>query len=255
MRRARSRRGSSECPATRCRRSAKTTRRRCGRRPASRPAVRGRTPRTFSTAACSRSTTKRTRTPPCESAYRALSGDSLPEGDWPGALHAALSRNELVFRLNEELGTPRALDELPRALEKHCGRPVTEAEVLAWLTLGAAARKNDRPLLRPVVHGFVRGIGGAVATFPEDDSGPRLSLTAEEEGDGHEPGAHHKTFPVMTCTTCGQHYYVAFLEDFSYTGRRPGGGRAGLAGSWWPIAGGGAGRQARRAARQPDRRG
>ena len=37
------------------------------------------------------------------SAYRALSGDSLPAGDWPGALHAALSRNELVFRLNEEL--------------------------------------------------------------------------------------------------------------------------------------------------------
>ena len=140
------------------------------------------------------------------SAYRALSGDSLPEGDWPGALHAVLSRNELVFLLNEELRTPRALDELPPALEKHCGRPVTEAEVLAWLTLGAAARKNDRPLLRPVVHGFVRGIGGAVATFPEDAGGPRLWLTAEDEGDRHEPGANHKPFPVMTCTTCGQHY-------------------------------------------------
>ena len=167
------------------------------------------------------------------SAYRALSGDILPEGDWPGALHQALSRNELVFRLNEELAMPRALDELPPALEKHCGRPVTEAEVLAWLTLGAAARTNDRPLLRPVVHGFVRGIGGAVATFPEDAGGPRLSLTAEDEGDGHESGAKHKPFPVMTCTTCGQHYYVAFLEDFSYTGRRPGGGRVGVTGSWW----------------------
>ena len=43
-----------------------------------------------------------------------------------------------------------------------------------------------------------------------------------------------KPFPVMTCTTCGQHYYVAFLEDFSYTRTRPGGGSAGLAGSWWP---------------------
>ncbi len=169
-----------------------------------------------------------------QAAYRALSGDSLPAGDWPRALHAALSRNELVFRLNEELGTPRALDELPPALEGHLGRPVTEAEVLAWLTLGAAARKNDRPLLRPVVHGFVRGIGGAVATFPEDAGGPRLWLAAEDEGDRDESGAKHKPFPVMTCTTCGQHYYVAFLEDFSYTGRRPGGGRAGIAGSWWP---------------------
>ena len=36
-------------------------------------------------------------------AYRALSGDELPQGDWPIALHAALSRNELVFRLSEEL--------------------------------------------------------------------------------------------------------------------------------------------------------
>ncbi len=88
-------------------------------------------------------------------AYRVLSGDELPQGDWPNALHAALSRNELVFRLNEELGAPKALAELPPALERLVGRPVTEAEILAWLTLGAAARRYDRPLLRPVVHGFV----------------------------------------------------------------------------------------------------
>ena len=93
-------------------------------------------------------------------AYRALSGEELGEGDWPEALHAALSRNELVFRLNEELRSPRPLEGLPEVIESGAGRPVTEAEVLAWLTLGAAARRDGRPLLRPVVHGFVRGIGG-----------------------------------------------------------------------------------------------
>ena len=171
-------------------------------------------------------------------AYAELAGDDLPPGDWPDALHAALSRNEIVFRLNEELGVPRALDELPPALARRLGRPVAEAEVLAWLTLGAAARANGRPLLRPVVHGFVRGIGGAVATFPDDCAGPRLWLAAEDQlagREGREPGADHAHFAVTTCTTCGQHYYLAFLEDFSYTGAKPGGGRVGAAGSWWPA--------------------
>ena len=281
--------------------------------------------------------------------------DSEGVGGWPEALYVALSRNELVFRLNEELETPRALDELPPALERHVGRPVTEAEILIWLTLGAAARHEGRPLLRPVVHGFVRGIGGAVVSFPEGIDGPRLWLAAEDEagpaalldgerekesatsaaapstcgptgesgspldrgrdkgpaagmgrypqcspstgrgrsivyrdgelpglpggrntivpasageregepststvappmsgpvgeregeppasrepGEGQErrraPGEGHARFPVTTCTTCGQHYYVAFLKDFTFTGKRPGGGEAGAAGSWW----------------------
>ena len=168
-------------------------------------------------------------------AYRALSGDELPQGDWASVLHAALSRNELVFRVNEELDAPRALAELPPALERHLGRPVTEAEILAWLTLGAAARRHDRPLLRPVVHGFVRGIGGAVATFPEDHDGPRLWLAAEDKEAGLESHDSHAHYPVTTCTTCGQHYYIAFLEDFSFTRKNPGGGRAGPTGSWWPV--------------------
>ena len=64
-------------------------------------------------------------------AFRTLSGEELGEGGWPEALHAALSRNELVFRLNEELRSPRALEELPEVIESAAGRPVTEAEVLA----------------------------------------------------------------------------------------------------------------------------
>ena len=114
-------------------------------------------------------------------AFRTLSGEELGEGGWPEALHAALSRNELVFRLNEELRSPRALEELPEVIESAAGRSVTEAEVLAWRTSGAAARRDARPLLRPVVHGFVRGIGGAVVSFPEDEDGARRWLAAEDE--------------------------------------------------------------------------
>ena len=166
--------------------------------------------------------------------WRSLRGEELGESDWPETLHGTLSRNELVFRLNEELHSPRALDELPGVLEQHVDRPVAEAEILAWLALGAAARRDGRPLLRPVLHGFVRGIGGAVVTFPKDANGARLWLAAEDDVRRGELGEGHARFPVMTCTTCGQHYYIAFLEDFAFTGKQPGGGQAGSGGHWWP---------------------
>ncbi|OIP92909.1 MAG: hypothetical protein COS57_10465 [Syntrophobacterales bacterium CG03_land_8_20_14_0_80_58_14] len=165
--------------------------------------------------------------------YHALATADLAAGKWPEVLYAALSRNELLFQLSEELASPRPLHELPVELEKKIGRPVTEAEILAWLTLGAAARREGRPLVRPVVHGFVRGISGAVVTFPESEPGPKLWLAAEDEieaGGGENRNAH---FPVTTCTTCGQHYFVAFLKDFDFTGRRPGGGEATGDGSFW----------------------
>ena len=165
--------------------------------------------------------------------YRALAGEELATDDWPEALHAALSRNEIVFRLNEDLATPKALEALPPVLEAGVGRPVTEAEVLAWLTLGAAARRDGRPLLRPVVHGFVRGIGGAVVSFPAERDGPRLSLTAEDDHAADTGDERLAQFPVAACTVCGQHYYVAFLKDFTFTRRSPGGGDAGAGGSCW----------------------
>ena len=169
-------------------------------------------------------------------AYHSLAGSALPgkEGtEWPQALHKALSHNEFVFLLNEELAEPRALDELPKALEEHVGRPVTEAEILAWLTLGAAARRGGRPLLRPVIHGFVRGIGGGVVSFPEDQGGAQLRLAAKEDSQADDSDDQPACFPVTTCTVCGQHYYIAFLKDFSFTGKNPGGGEASRYGKYW----------------------
>ena len=171
--------------------------------------------------------------PDIRDVYRALAGEQLATGDWPEVLHAALSRNEIVFGLNEELATPRALEELPPALEARVGRPVTEAEILAWLTLGAAARHDGRPLLRPVVHGFVRGIGGAVVSFPPESDGPRLWLAAEDDRAAEDGNERLAQFPVATCTVCGQHYYTAFLRDFTFTRRTPGGGDAGAGGTCW----------------------
>jgi hypothetical protein len=165
--------------------------------------------------------------------YRDLAGVELPSGEWTAVLYDALSCNEVVFRVGEALEKARPLEELPAEIESAIGRPVSEAEILAWLTLGAAARRGGRPLLRPVVHVFVRGISGAVVSFPEGKDGPDLWLAAEDEieaGGGETKYAH---FPVTTCTTCGQHYFVAFLKDFQFTGKAPGGGAAAGRFSFW----------------------
>lgn len=168
--------------------------------------------------------------------YRDLAGQDLPAGDWRACLHEALSKNELAFQLSEALVAPRALVDLVAALSKQVGRHVAETEILCWLTLGAASRNGGRPLLRPVVHAFVRGISGAVVSFPGDQSVPRLWLSAEDEIEAAEGKEQHAHFPVTTCTTCGQHYYVSFLQDFDYSGKKPGGGQAaGDSGFWEPL--------------------
>lgn len=169
-------------------------------------------------------------------AYRDLAGAELAPGQWPAALHTDLSSNELVFQLSELLAQPKALSELRVELDKGIGRPVTEAEILSWLTLSAAAQLEGRPLLRPVVHGFLRGISGAVVSFPDGEDRPQLWLAAEDEieaGHGATKRAHLR---VTTCTTCGQHYFVLFLKDFEFTGKVPGGGEAsGNSFFWEPL--------------------
>lgn len=169
--------------------------------------------------------------------YRKLTGSDLPDGEWAALLYEGLSANEIAWQLADLLATPIALGELPERLNKLVGRAVREEEILAWLTLGAAARSNNRPLLRPVVHAFVRGISGGVVTFPEGEQKPKLWLAAEDELQESGDGARHAHFPVTTCTTCGQHYFISFLKDFQFTARRPGGGQAsGDVSFWEPLS-------------------
>ena len=169
-------------------------------------------------------------------AYSELSGEILPSSPYPIALYEALSRNEIVCQINDLLATPRALFELPSVLRKSVGRPVTEAEILAWLTLGAAARHGSRPLLRPVIHGFVRGISGAVVSYPIGAASPKLWLAAEDEIQAAGGETKYAHFPITTCTTCGQHYFVTYLQDFLFTGNEPGGGQAeGNSSYWQPL--------------------
>ena len=153
------------------------------------------------------------------SVFRAMTGQEIDARQWQDSLYGRLSANEVVCQIAEALEKPQPVAELVEDLGERLGREVPEQEVLAWLALGAASRREGRPLLRPVIHGFIRGVGGAVVTFPEEGQGARLWLSREQAAEGGGCA-----LDVTTCTTCGQHYYVHHLADFHLTAAAPGGG-------------------------------
>ena len=124
---------------------------------------------------------------------------------------------------------------LTRAVSETIARPLVEEEVLLWLALGAAARKEDRPLVRPVIHTFVRGMGGAVVAYPTGATEPALSLSADHVAPDPQLGDKPpKPLPVLTCTTCGQHYFEHHAQDFtSENSGLKGGNPISAGGRWW----------------------
>ncbi|MDH6086668.1 DEAD/DEAH box helicase [Umezakia ovalisporum] len=171
-------------------------------------------------------------------AYGAMTNQVINCANWEEELYQQLASNELVFQMASCLRNPRLLTEFIADLERRVERKVSESEILCWLALGASARKENRPLLRPVVHGFVRGVSGAVVTFPVGREGgvrekskstnypsPKLWLSAEDATNDKDSDELYR-LPVMTCTTCGQHYFNHHVADFSFFGKFPGGGQA-----------------------------
>ena len=180
-------------------------------------------------------------------AVAALTGEriDLPEGRVGEALFDHLEATEPVRILMEELEHPKSLDEVTRTLRERLGRtsepPETStAEVLAYLALGAFARRGDAPLLRPKLHMFVRGLEGAVVTFDGMPAAPVLHFSA---GDalGASPGERLPTgvFPLSVCRTCGQHYMTTHLHGYAVSDGVPEGGEAvGDSAYWAAVADG-----------------
>ncbi len=161
--------------------------------------------------------------------FKAAGGTDFREGNWETVLHDKLSANELLFQAAALLEKPKRLADLVIDLGEKLGRKVSEEELIGWLTLGAAARKEGRPLVRPVVHAFVRGVPGAVVTFEDEMSNePTLHLSAEDDAE-----EKHLRLPVLTCTTCGQHYFEHYLGGLDYTAKEPGGGVASAGSRYW----------------------
>jgi len=177
-------------------------------------------------------------------AVAALTGSrpELPAGGVAEALFEHLVRMEPVRILAEELEHARDLAEVTTVLRTRLARTglppeTTTAEVLAYLALGAFARRGDVPLLRPKLHVFVRGLEGAVATFDGDPPEPTLWFSAGEAlatGDvERQPTA---VFPLSVCRTCGQHYFTTHLHGFSLDGGDVAGGEASGDSAYWLAA-------------------
>jgi len=175
---------------------------------------------------------------PLCNAYEHLSRRSLPNAsmaDWAAAqetLYGELAANDLCFQLAEVLSRPRPLRTLASELSDNLRRAVTEEEILCWLALGAASRREERPLLRPVVHGFVSGVSGGVVSFPPQRDGPQLWLSAETQQQ-EQLDDRLFTLPITTCSTCGQHYFVHWVRDLKVTPDGLGGGEATVSGRFW----------------------
>lgn len=164
-----------------------------------------------------------------------LGAAALGPGPWRTALYRSLAGNELCYRLAEILQAPKALAAVSEEMSALLERRVDEAECLAWLVLGAASRDDGRPLLRPVAHAFMRGVGGAVATFEPGSLEPTLWLSAEQQLEEQGDEANLR-LPVSSCTTCGQHYFTHFLSDFSLGTAGFGGGDAVGERRYWGAA-------------------
>ncbi len=159
--------------------------------------------------------------------HKEIFGGPLSHAEWEGALHQRLSASRTLKTIAESLAAPTALHDLSRIVGEKLGYEVREEEILGRLALGVSARKDNRPLVRPVMHVFVRGLGGAVVTFPENSPRPKLFLSAEScAEEAQQTDVTLAVLPVMNCTRCGQHYFVQFLEDFEFTAKQPGGGQA-----------------------------
>ncbi len=177
-------------------------------------------------------------------AVRALTGSrpELPEGGVAEALFEHLAQMEPVRILAEELEHPRDLAEVTLELRARLARKglppeTTTAEVLAYLALGAFARRGEVPLLRPKLHVFVRGLEGAVATFEGAPPQPRLWFSAGKAlAAGEAERQPTAVFPLSVCRTCGQHYFTSHLHGFALDGREPAGGEAsGDSAYWLPV--------------------
>ena len=58
---------------------------------------------------------------------------------------------------------------------------------------------------------FLLDEAAGVVSLPEGRPGPRLWLAAEDEIEQGGIAVKHAHFPAMTCTTCGQHYFISRL--------------------------------------------
>lgn len=139
-----------------------------------------------------------------------LCGNELPGSNNMNKLYNLLRRNRLVKDLDNFFQKPQIFGKVIPIVKSYSGRATESdedisAEVLSYLTLGAIARFDEEPLLRPKIHYFVRGLQGLWCVI---EKGNLKLLTDErntEETDLFK-------LPLAVCRSCGQHYFRIFAS-------------------------------------------
>ncbi|MBU0507444.1 DEAD/DEAH box helicase [bacterium] len=174
-----------------------------------------------------------------------------PRDDWRSSLFDHLIANDYVYCAARTLKAPQELVEGAWRISnqlKPARLPQGEqanAELLAYLVLGAAARKDDESLLRPKVHFFIRGLEEMVVGLDGDADATKIELYPSiKHGKEAKPLVRDAAlFPVLVCRECGQHYFERKYENLEIrqkSGRRTelqnGNVQGNLTGSgnaWW----------------------
>jgi len=127
-------------------------------------------------------------------------------------LSELLIKNKMIYLLNREFAKPRILSDIFDLLKNKIGRKLSDeelgAEILAYLTLGAIAKDQGEPLLRPKIHYFVSGLHGLIAGY---DKGTWRLFKDDVEA---EAFADAIKLPIHLCRTCGQHYFKVSTDQF-----------------------------------------
>ncbi len=157
------------------------------------------------------------------SIVQSLSGQVIDTSTpWQESLYGALKVNQVVKTTFEVLNEPLHLKTAVKLIWQKLGRrPSTtqndESELLSYLVLGAAAEKKRNPLLRPKLHYFVRGLGGAAVVLykGKKETSAELFFSHEKALKNHKEIQPTGVFSVMVCTNCGQHFFETWVDGLN----------------------------------------
>jgi len=150
-----------------------------------------------------------------------INQDIKVRGNYRETLFAILERNEYINVMARILDEPmyigEAINKVSEELERKEVIKEAQYEMLLYLALGGLAERDNAPLLRSKLHYFARGMQGVVATFDtlysptgKISAKPTLYFTGREALDKLDTSKHLDTgiLDILTCRTCGQHYFV-----------------------------------------------
>ncbi len=141
---------------------------------------------------------------------------------WREGLYDALKSNEVVKIIYDTLSEPMHLTNTTKRVWEALGRKnptqESEMELLTYLALGAVAEKDGTPILRPKLHYFIRGLGGAAAVLKEPTGGKSglvLHFSSQLAGIRHPEVRPTGIFPILSCKNCGQHFLEGWYSDLN----------------------------------------